>query len=124
MSSISHGAALRRILALGVSVVLVSASAADADKVKSKYGVNKPLGDAFGASTPLDTSQSQLVIYRAPNPKATGIASLYLDDKYHVALQPNAFSRFCAESDKVDVRVRLASPDPDQTPAADTRLPR
>lgn len=102
--------------ALGVAF---SASAADADSSKVKYGVAKPLGDTFVVSPQVDGGQSLLVVYRAPNPKDQGVASLYLDDKYHVALQPNAFSLVCAESDKVDLRVRLTQPDADVAP--DTR---
>ena len=103
----------------GALCVAPGALAADADASKVKYGVAKPLGDTFAASPQVDGGQSLLVVYRAPNPKDQGVASLYLDDKYHVALQPNAFSLVCAESDKVDLRVRLTQPD--APVAADTR---
>lgn len=56
MPSISYRAALRPLYALCASVVLFHASAADVGDNKSKYGVAKPLGDVFAASTQVDSS--------------------------------------------------------------------
>lgn len=60
-------------------------------------------------------------MYRAPSPQVAGVASLYLDDKYHVALQPNAFSLVCVEHDKVDLRTRLTLPEADLSPTSEVR---
>ena len=120
MSHTFRSAALQCFVTVCASAVALVAGAAEADK--TKYGIANPLGELFAATAGVDPAQSRLVIYRAPSSTATGIVSLYLEDKYHVALQPNAFSLVCLENDRADIRTRLTQPDTDQPPAPDTRF--
>ena len=120
MFHIFHPTALRCFVAIGAYAVALVAGAAETGK--TKYGVANPLGDTFVATATVDPAQSRLVIYRAPSATASGVVSLYLEDRYHVALQPNAFSLVCLENDLVDIRTRLPQSDTDQPPAPDTRF--
>jgi outer membrane protein OmpA-like peptidoglycan-associated protein len=123
MSSPFFSAALQCVFIVSACSFHGLVTAADADKAKSGYGIAKPLGDTFSApASTIDATQSQLVIYRAPSAADSGIVSLYLGDKYHVALQSNAFSSVCLDNDTVDLRTRLTQPAADQAPAPDTRL--
>ena len=120
MSHTFRPAALQCFVAVCASAVTLVAGAAEAGT--AKYGVANPLGDAFVATAAVDPAQSRLVIYRAPSSTASGVVSLYLEDRYHVALQPNAFSLVCLENDLVDIRTRLPQSGTDQPPAPDARF--
>lgn len=113
MFSISRGAALRLLVLLSVMCGAMSAGAADPEDNQPQYGVAKPLGDKFAANRRLDNQQSLLFVYRAASQKAAGVVTLFLDDKYHVSLQPGGFTVVCYDSERVDIRARLTLADAD-----------
>lgn len=88
---------------------------------KPKFDINKPLGDAYAANSLVGNDQSRLVIYRASRDASLGVVTIYLAGKYHVSLQPNAFSVVCLEADQLEVRTRLTAPDAEIDPDLDTR---
>ena len=78
---------------------------------KTKYGVNKALGDTYVAAKSVADGQARLVIYRAPvradqsdlNP---GVISVYINNRYHASLQKEAFSVVCLSGKQADIRTR------------------
>jgi len=80
----------------------------------SRYGIHKPLGDAYAAAKSVAEEQTRLVVYRVPtdavNPVDTaGVISVYLNDRYHASLQTGAFSEVCLGSPQAEVRTRFLS---------------
>jgi OmpA-OmpF porin, OOP family len=88
---------------------------------KPKFDIRKPLGELYAANHLVAPEQSRLVIFRAQGDASMGVVTVYLGEKYHVSLQPNAFSSECLETDKIDIRTRLTLPDAEPTPELDTR---
>jgi outer membrane protein OmpA-like peptidoglycan-associated protein len=103
-------------------LLAVLAQATDApNAVKSKHDISKPLGENYIANPHVDNEQSRLVLFRSLSAQPAGVISVYLDEKYHVSLQPNAYSVFCIESNTAEIRTRLTLSNVDQKPELDTR---
>ena len=75
---------------------------------KTKFNINKPLGDVYAAAPNIATEQARLIIYR---PRTTqekeGVISVYINDRYHTSLQQDAFSLVCFDTTKAQLRTRL-----------------
>ncbi len=120
---------ISRWLASGCAIACLfvashAAFAADAPSKTPKYDIHKPLGDGYVANQPVADEQNRLVVFRASTAASAataGVVSVYLGDKYHVSLQPNAYAVVCLETDKIDIRTRLILPDADPIAANDSR---
>ena len=90
-----------RWLGLGVICWVFVAQAQTQTKEPS---VLHPLGDTFKVPHLLSKSQSRVVFYRqASDLGDTGVASVYVNGRYHASLQSGAFSEVCVPPKKVNV---------------------
>lgn len=121
------------ILCISVFATLLActdAAAQNKDAIsKPKYGVNKPLGDAYASVKSVVDEQTRLVMYRSaqdsdkPATKA-GVISVYLNERYHTSLQKEAFSVICLSGNSADLRTRyLPTHNAEIDPERDTRQP-
>lgn len=93
----------------------------DAPK-KPKFDITKPLGDTYAAASSVAIEQSRLVIYRPrTSDEKSGVISVYINDRYHTALQQDAFSVVCFDTTKAQLRTRLINAQGELQPELDTR---
>lgn len=86
------------------------------ENTPSKYGVGRPMGDAYAVTAPVTVpaDQSRLVAYRNPAAKQQSVISVYINGGYHTSLMPAGFSVVCLQDTNVTLRTRLR---PVNTPA-------
>jgi outer membrane protein OmpA-like peptidoglycan-associated protein len=73
----------------------------------NKYGVGRPMGDVYAASTTVPSDQSRLVVYRNPNAKQQSVMTVYVNGSYHTSLMQAGFSKICLPDPSIHVRTRL-----------------
>jgi OOP family OmpA-OmpF porin len=89
-------------------------------QTKSKYGVQQPQGGAYVAVPSVSPEQARIVIYRNDAAPHAGVASLYIDARYHASLQAKAFTVLCLPPAKHVLQAH--QPDADE-PTPQPRLP-
>lgn len=72
----------------------------------SKYGVGRPMGDAYALAT-ASNEQSRLVVYRNPNDKQQSVVTVYVNGSYHTSLMQAGFTKICLTEPLIQVRTRL-----------------
>lgn len=80
---------------------------AQEDTVASKYGVGRPMGNAYLASAPVPVDKSRLVVYRPPNAKQQSVMTVFINGSYHTSLMQAGFTKVCLDESKLNVRSRL-----------------
>jgi outer membrane protein OmpA-like peptidoglycan-associated protein len=82
-------------------------SGSQEENVASKYGVGRPMGDAYLAAMPVPADMSRLVVYRLPNSKQQSVMTVYINGSYHTSLMQAGFSEVCMDETNLNVRTRL-----------------
>lgn len=77
------------------------------ENAASKYGVGRPMGEAYAAAVSVPADLSRLVAYRNTNTKQQSVISVYINGGYHTSLMPAAFSAVCLQDTNVTLRIRL-----------------
>ncbi len=75
--------------------------------VTSKFGVGRPMGDAYAAAAVSPGNKSRLVVYRNPNAQQQSVMTLYINGSYHTSLMQAGFSKICLTEPSIHVRSRL-----------------
>jgi OOP family OmpA-OmpF porin len=99
------------LVLLGLAIPALAQSTAKAsgkeEAVAAKYGVGRPMGDAYVASATVPADKSSLVVYRNPNAQQQSVMTVYINGSYHTSLMQAGFSKVCLAETNLDVRTRL-----------------
>jgi OOP family OmpA-OmpF porin len=110
VSSLGRRFAMALVL-LGLAIPALAQSTAKAsgkeEAVAAKYGVGRPMGDAYVASATVPADKSSLVVYRNPNAQQQSVMTVYINGSYHTSLMQAGFSKVCLAETNLDVRTRL-----------------
>jgi outer membrane protein OmpA-like peptidoglycan-associated protein len=77
-------------------------------QAKPRYGVQTPQGGSYVAAPAVVPEQTRIVLFRGTGDEATGVISLFVNERYHASLQSHAFAVVCLPPAKHVLRARSA----------------
>lgn len=98
--------ALLALMCLATPVRAQTIAPAAAQIAGGKYGVGRPMGEAY-ASASITNTQSRLVVYRNPNAKQQSVMTVFINGSYHTSLMQSGFTKICLTEPAIQVRTRL-----------------